>query len=136
MQPLEHKPISEIAAEEKRRAEQELEASKQPEPGSCACPKREPVQSEKDVYSSIAFENALHNQVYVKRGNNRRRREAPITRTSFMLEATRLKRELNSYQARFFLFFFTFYLTFYLSQSLRLINPLVLLFCLFFFFFW
>ncbi|XP_011494410.1 PREDICTED: insulin-like peptide receptor [Ceratosolen solmsi marchali] len=100
MQPLEHKPVSEIAAEEKRRAEQELEASKQPESGSCACPKREPVQSEKDVYSSIAFENALHNQVYVKRGNNRRRRETRQATTSFMLEATRLKRELNSYQEK------------------------------------
>ncbi|XP_058788861.1 insulin-like receptor [Phymastichus coffea] len=94
---LEPKPIAEIAAEEKLRAEKELQASKEPEPGACTCPKRETVPSEKEAYSSIAFENALHNQVYIKRSNNVRRRRDTTT-DSFMLEVVRMKRELNSYQ--------------------------------------
>ncbi|OXU24559.1 hypothetical protein TSAR_005271 [Trichomalopsis sarcophagae] len=98
MQVLEYKPIAEIAAEEKKRAEQELEASKIPEPSACECKKRDPVQSESEVYSSITFEDALHNTVYVRRQDNRRRRD--VSYTSVMLEAVRMKRELTNYQEK------------------------------------
>ncbi|XP_014295647.1 insulin-like receptor [Microplitis demolitor] len=74
----EKKPITEIAEEERKRAEAEKERTK-PDVATCECADRESDQSirEKEVSSSIAFEDALHNQVYVKRvgGNNRRKRD-------------------------------------------------------------
>lgn len=73
----EKKPMSVMAEEERKRAEEEKELAKLPETGSCDCADRETDQSmrEKEVSSSIAFENALHNQVYIKRMNTRRRRD-------------------------------------------------------------
>ncbi|XP_066590355.1 insulin-like receptor isoform X2 [Prorops nasuta] len=72
----EKKPISVMAEEERKRAEAENEMAKVPKT-SCDCVDREPDQSmrEKEVSSSIAFEDALHNQVYIKRMNSRRRRD-------------------------------------------------------------
>lgn len=78
----EKKPMSVMVEEEKKRAEEERDQSaKQFDVTSCDCADREMDQSmrEKEVSSSIAFENALHNQVYVKRNVNvnvRRRRDA------------------------------------------------------------
>ena len=76
----------------------------------CPCQKREPEQTEKDVFSSIAFEDALHNQVYVKRGNSRRRRDVeedpgpmipvapvvPVVPMSVMLDSVRMQRSVNT----------------------------------------
>lgn len=75
----EKKPLSVMVEEERKRAEVEKDQStKQPDVASCDCVDRETDQSmrEKEVSSSIAFENALHNQVYVKRMTVRRRRDA------------------------------------------------------------
>lgn len=74
----EAKPPEEvIAEEEKKHTELEKEFAKS---DSCACTDRETTDQsmrEKEVSSSIAFENALHNQVYVKRiSTSRRRRHA------------------------------------------------------------
>lgn len=74
----EKKPMSVIAEEERKRAEEEKELVKSPETTSCSCADRDTTDQsmrEKEVSSSIAFENALHNQVYVKRMNARRRRD-------------------------------------------------------------
>lgn len=81
--------MSIMVEEEKKRAEEERDQStKQFDVTSCDCADREIDQSmrEKEVSSSIAFENALHNQVYVKRivnvnvnVNVRRRRDAMET---------------------------------------------------------
>jgi hypothetical protein len=87
----EKKPISVIVEEERKRAEEEKELVKSPESASCACADRETTDQsirEKEVSSSIAFENALHNQVYVKRMNTRRRRD-----TSEMLIAAELAKD-------------------------------------------
>lgn len=98
----EKKPMSVIAEEERKRAEEEKELVKLPETEttSCTCADREsPDQSmrEKEVSSSIAFENALHNQVYIKRINARRRRDT----TSHMLDAANLaKKDSSSDQVR------------------------------------
>lgn len=69
--------MSVMAEEERKRAEEEKELAKIPETTSCDCADRELDQSmrEKEVSSSIAFEDALHNQVYVKRIDARRRRD-------------------------------------------------------------
>lgn len=98
MTPIILKPNSEIIAEEKLKAEKELEDSKKvAEPEICGCNKSPHISTEKDAYSSIHFEDALHNQVYVKRTTNRRRREAPAA--GYLLESLmREKREHNSYQ--------------------------------------
>ncbi|KAI4497351.1 hypothetical protein M0802_007598 [Mischocyttarus mexicanus] len=71
----EKKSIPTIAEEERKRAEEEL--VKVPDLATCDCADRELDQSmrEKEVSSSIAFEDALHNQVYVKRIDARRRRD-------------------------------------------------------------
>ncbi|XP_067209270.1 insulin-like receptor isoform X2 [Linepithema humile] len=85
----EKKPISVMAEEERKRAEEEKELAKSPETTSCICADREMADQsirEKEVSSSIAFENALHNQVYVKRMMNARRRRD----TSEMLVAASL----------------------------------------------
>lgn len=73
----EKKSMSVMAEEERKRAEEEKELAKIPETTSCDCADREMDQSlrEKEVSSSIAFEDALHNQVYVKRIDARRRRD-------------------------------------------------------------
>lgn len=72
----ESKPPEEIIAEEeKKHTELEKELAKS---DSCVCTDRETTDQsmrEKEVSSSIAFENALHNQVYVKRMTSRRRRD-------------------------------------------------------------
>ncbi|XP_044591590.1 insulin-like receptor isoform X2 [Cotesia glomerata] len=79
------KPISEIAEEERKRAEAEKERNK-PDLSSCECADKESTQSEreKEVSGSIAFEDALHNQVYVKRvgSNSRRRRDITVIKPS------------------------------------------------------
>ncbi|XP_012136523.2 insulin-like receptor-like isoform X2 [Megachile rotundata] len=67
-----------LAEEERKRMEEEKEQSVTPETGTCECADRETDQSlrEKEASSSIAFEDALHNQVYVKRkSSSRRKRE-------------------------------------------------------------
>lgn len=92
----EKKPISVIAEEERKRAEEEKELAKSPETASCACADRETTDQsmrEKEVSSSIAFENALHNQVYVKRMNTRRRRDV----RSEMLIAAEQARDSSNY---------------------------------------
>ncbi|XP_076760117.1 insulin-like receptor-like [Xylocopa sonorina] len=60
-------------AEEKKRLEEEKQLVV-PETGSCECADRESDQSlrEKEASSAIAFEDALHNQVYVKRKPRRK----------------------------------------------------------------
>jgi len=81
--------------EERKRAEEEKELVKSPDTASCACADRETTDQsmrEKEVSSSIAFENALHNQVYVKRMNTRRRRD-----TSEMLIAVELAKDSPNY---------------------------------------
>ncbi|XP_014476872.1 PREDICTED: insulin-like peptide receptor isoform X2 [Dinoponera quadriceps] len=78
----EKKPMSVMVEEEKKRAEEERDQStKLPDVATCDCADRETDQSmrEKEVSSSIAFENALHNQVYVKRMSSRRRRDTKGT---------------------------------------------------------
>ncbi|OAD57588.1 Insulin-like receptor [Eufriesea mexicana] len=63
-----------IAEEERKRIEEEKEQM-MPETGTCDCADRETDQSlrEKEASSAIAFEDALHNQVYVKRKPRRKR---------------------------------------------------------------
>ncbi|XP_063980749.1 insulin-like receptor isoform X1 [Diachasmimorpha longicaudata] len=67
---------AERVEEERKRAETERELTKIPEQAACDCADRESDQlmREKEASSSIAFEDALHNRVYVKRINNRRKR--------------------------------------------------------------
>ncbi|KMQ92816.1 insulin-like receptor protein [Lasius niger] len=94
----EKKPMSVIAEEERKRAEEEKELVKSPETTSCSCADRETTDQsmrEKEVSSSIAFENALHNQVYVKRMNARRRRDVV---KSEMLIAAELAKDSNNDQ--------------------------------------
>ncbi|KAK2579468.1 hypothetical protein KPH14_010782 [Odynerus spinipes] len=88
----EKKSMSAMVEEERKRAEEERELAKIPETTSCDCADRELDQSmrEKEVSSSIAFEDALHNQVYVKRIDARRRRD-----TSEILEMA--KRSITDY---------------------------------------
>ncbi|XP_012056411.1 PREDICTED: insulin-like receptor [Atta cephalotes] len=93
----EAKPPEEvIAEEEKKHNELEKEFAKT---DSCICSDRETTDQsmrEKEVSSSIAFENALHNQVYVKRLSQQRRRR----HTSEMLIAADLAREFTYDQDR------------------------------------
>ncbi|KAL0128719.1 hypothetical protein PUN28_003826 [Cardiocondyla obscurior] len=93
----ETKPPEEvIAEEEKKHTELGQELSKS---DSCVCTDRETTDQsirEKEVSSSIAFENALHNQVYVKRMSSSRRRR----HTSEMLIATDLAKESTYDQDR------------------------------------
>lgn len=59
--------------------EEEKEQSVKPDAGTCECTDRsEADQSlrEKEASSAIAFEDALHNQVYVKRRLPRKKRDA------------------------------------------------------------
>jgi len=94
----ETKPPEEvIAEEEKKHNELEKEFAKT---DSCICSDRETTDQsmrEKEVSSSIAFENALHNQVYVKRLSQQRRRR----HTSEMLIAADLAREFTYDQVKF-----------------------------------
>lgn len=67
-----------LIEEENKKVEAEKNLINKPETNTCDCPSQEvdSVTREKEATSSIAFEDALHNQVYVKRAsNNRRRRE-------------------------------------------------------------
>ncbi|XP_012280342.1 insulin-like receptor [Orussus abietinus] len=82
----EKKPMSVMVEEERKKAEAEKELIKIPETATCECSdsKSDPLIREKEVSSSIAFEDALHNQVYVKRISSRRRRD---TRESRALNA-------------------------------------------------
>lgn len=93
----ETKPPEEvIAEEEKKHTELEKELAKS---DSCVCPDRETTDQsmrEKEVSSSIAFENALHNQVYVKRMTSRRRRH-----TSEMVIAAKMARDSSYDQVKF-----------------------------------
>lgn len=68
------KPIT-LAEEERKRMEEEKEQQMVPETGTCECADRETDQSlrEKEASSAIDFEDALHNQVYVKRKPRRKR---------------------------------------------------------------
>lgn len=74
------------AEKERKRIEDRVVAEKsQAEMASCNCvDSRESDQSirEKEVSSSIAFENALHNKVYIKRPDGRRKREITETQQS------------------------------------------------------
>lgn len=67
------KPIT-LAEEERKRMEEEKEQMVS-ETGTCECADRETDQSlrEKEASSAIDFEDALHNQVYVKRKPRRKR---------------------------------------------------------------
>ncbi|XP_011864735.1 PREDICTED: insulin-like receptor isoform X2 [Vollenhovia emeryi] len=70
----ETKSPEEVTMEEEKKPETEKEFTKS---DSCSCTDREMTDQwmrEKEVSSSIAFENALHNQVYIKRISSRRRR--------------------------------------------------------------
>nr|XP_031833558.1 insulin-like receptor [Nomia melanderi] len=64
-----------VEEEEKKRMEEEKERTIAMETTTCECVDRENDQSlrEKEASSSIAFEDALHNQVYVKRKTRRKR---------------------------------------------------------------
>lgn len=79
MQLAEKKPTAVLAEEERKRAETEKESAQLPKPttSGCDCGDREYDQStrEIEVSSSIAFEDALHNYVYVKRINTRQKRD-------------------------------------------------------------
>lgn len=63
-----------LAEEERKRMEEEKEQM-MPETGSCDCLDRETDQSlrEKEASSAIEFEDALHNQVYIKRKSKKKR---------------------------------------------------------------
>lgn len=90
-------PEEVIAEEEKKHTELEKEFAKS---DSCACTDRETTDQsmrEKEVSSSIAFENALHNQVYVKRISTSRRRR----HTSEMLIAADLAKDSTYDQVKF-----------------------------------
>lgn len=65
-----------LVEEERKRMEEEKEQSVTPETETCECSDRETDQTlrEKEASSAIAFEDALHNQVYVKRRTNIRRK--------------------------------------------------------------
>lgn len=93
--------MSVIAEEERKRAEEEKELVKSPETTSCSCADRETTDQsmrEKEVSSSIAFENALHNQVYVKRMNARRRRD--VVKSEMLIAAELAKDSNNDQQVR------------------------------------
>ncbi|KAG7198161.1 hypothetical protein KM043_005580 [Ampulex compressa] len=79
--------------EDEKKAESENELTKLSEKGTCNCADREADQSmrEKEVSSSIAFEDALHNRVYVKRINTRRRRD--VNEMSIELDQESLESE-------------------------------------------
>lgn len=87
-----------ISEEEKKQSELEKQMSKSDD---CTCNERETTDQqstrEKEVSSSIAFENALHNQVYVKRISTSRRRR----HTSEMLFAADLAKDSTYDQVKF-----------------------------------
>lgn len=72
-----------LAEEERKRIEEEKEQMI-PETGTCECPDRETDQSlrEKEASSAIEFEDALHNQVYIKRKPKKKR---DVSEMSFIL---------------------------------------------------
>lgn len=68
--------MSVMAEEERKKAEAEKESEQNEQNvNKCTCNKPQPKDLEQEVSSSIAFEDALHNQVYVKRIGQRRRRD-------------------------------------------------------------
>ncbi|CAK9825863.1 Insulin-like receptor [Anthophora retusa] len=74
-----------LAEEEKKRIEEEKEQNVTPETATCDCTDRETVDQslrEKEVSSAIAFEDALHNQVYVKRKTKRKRDVSDVSLAS------------------------------------------------------
>lgn len=72
----EKKPIAVMAEEERQRAKAEMARAVQPEVVTCDCAdfKTDPSIREKEVSSSIAFEDALHNQVYIRKGSGTRKK--------------------------------------------------------------
>ncbi|KAK0096847.1 hypothetical protein PV326_004167 [Microctonus aethiopoides] len=72
----EKKPIAVMAEEERQRAKAEMARAVQPEVVTCECAdfKTDPSIREKEVSSSIAFEDALHNQVYIRKGSGTRKK--------------------------------------------------------------
>ncbi|XP_048513218.1 insulin-like receptor [Athalia rosae] len=94
----EKKTISVLAEEARKKAQEEkmVAAAKPGLTSTCQCAEDEtdPLLREKEVSSSIAFEDALHNQVYIKRPTNeRRRRDLSETVRSAMV----IRRDLHSY---------------------------------------
>ncbi|CAD1479730.1 unnamed protein product, partial [Heterotrigona itama] len=76
-----------LAEEERKRMEEEKEQM-MPETGSCECLDRETDQSlrEKEASSAIEFEDALHNQVYIKRKSKKKR---DVSEMSFVSRRTK-----------------------------------------------
>ncbi|XP_043602094.1 insulin-like receptor isoform X3 [Bombus pyrosoma] len=72
-----------LAEEERKRIDEEKERII-PETGTCECSDREDDQSfrEKEASSAIEFEDALHNQVYIKRKPKKKR---DVSEMSFVL---------------------------------------------------
>lgn len=94
--------MSEMAEEERKKAIAEMELENQTTKGTCDCADRKPdesIEREKEISSSIAFEDALHNAVYIKRTNLRRRREV-----EGILSAVPRKRDTSYAQVTRFLF--------------------------------
>lgn len=81
--------------EENKKVEADKQSVTEPETDTCDCSSREVDSStrEKDATSSIAFEDALHNQVYVKRPTSRRRRDVSGLMTE---EISFRKRDVSS----------------------------------------
>lgn len=91
--------MSVMVEEEKKRAESEKKwILDQMETESCSCANREidqlKLEAEKEAAGSIAFENAVHNVVYVKRINSRRKRGS--NETSMTLQQAK---DLNEVRA-------------------------------------
>lgn len=99
------KPIT-LAEEERKRMEEEKEQMV-PETGTCECADRETDQSlrEKEASSAIDFEDALHNQVYVKRKPRRKRDVSDILfrKTKSLDQVIRI--DIFPFFPFFFLFF-------------------------------
>lgn len=93
----EKKSINTLAEEAREKAleEKALISTKDGLTTACNCADgdTDPAVREKEVSSSIAFEDALHNQVYIKRPNERRRRDLSETVRSVMVR----RRDLHSY---------------------------------------
>lgn len=89
--------------EENKKVEADKQSVTEPETDTCDCSSREVDSStrEKDATSSIAFEDALHNQVYVKRPTSRRRRDVSGLMTE---EISFRKRDVSSESQVIFLF--------------------------------
>lgn len=97
--------------EENKKVEADKQSVTKPDTDTCDCSSSEVDSStrEKDATSSIAFEDALHNQVYVKRPTSRRRRDVTETMTE---EISFQKRDISS-ETKVFLGEIDFFLHFY-----------------------